>query len=187
MLWKNLAPAVVTNCTPSGFCSRRWTLCTCLQTHRVIGSDPTTPPPPKRKTTTPRTGVRQGPEDEGVLQALPGQVPPQARGQDRLPGPQEVDLPGQEQVQLPQVQAGGALHQQVRAGAGHLRHHPGRRVHVPGLLQGAPPVRLQGRTQELRRGVLHGSPGGPPPAPPAGETTDTPRRERERGSCGYDL
>lgn len=134
-------------------------------------------PPPQKKIR--RTDVRQGTEDEGVLQALPGQVPSQARGQDRLPGAQEVDLPGQEQVQLPQVQARGALHQQVRAGADHLRHHPGRRVHVPGLLQGAPPVRLQGRTQELRRGVLHGSAGGPPPAPPAGERRSERERERD--------
>lgn len=116
-----------------------------------------------------REGVRQSPEDKGVLQAVPGQVPPQARGKDRLPGAQEVDLPGQEQVQLPQVQARRALHQQVRAGTDHLRHHPGRHLHVPGLVHGAPQVRLQGRTQELRRGVLHRSPRGPSPAPPAGE------------------
>lgn len=78
-------------------------------------------------------------------------------------------MPGQEQVQLPQVQARGALHEPVRTGADHLRHHPGRCVHVPGLLEGTPPVRLQGRTQELRRGVLHRSPRGSPPASSAGK------------------
>lgn len=41
-------------------------------------------------------GFRQGAKDEGVLQAVPGQVPSQARGQDRLPGTQEAYLPGEE-------------------------------------------------------------------------------------------
>ena len=84
-------------CVPNELLTATSTHVSHLQSERVAsgpGHTDNDPPVPKN-CRPPRTGVRQGPEDEGVLQALPGEVPPQARGQDRLPGAQKVDMPGE--------------------------------------------------------------------------------------------
>ena len=52
------------------------------------------------------TAVRQGSQEQGLLQAVPGQVPQAPRGQDRLLCPQASRRSGQEQVQHAQVPHG---------------------------------------------------------------------------------
>merc|ERR1712018_726933 len=57
---------------------------------------------------------RQACEEQGLLQAVPSQVPQEARGQDRLLRPQAPGGSGQEQIQHPEVPHGRPLLQQGR-------------------------------------------------------------------------
>ena len=99
--------------------------------------------------------IRKSTKEQGVLQALPGQVPPPPPREDRLLRPQTLDRAAQGQVQHPKVPPCRALHQQV--------------LHLPGRLQSnrlwpciskcvllrAWPLRPKVWLEELRRRILH--------------------------------
>ena len=110
-------------------------------------------------------GVRQGPEIQGVLLALPGQVSPSSRGQDRLPPAQASSLPGQEQVPEPQVPPRRPLYQQASHLSDHLLPNRRRSRPLPGHLQRASPLWSRGRPQKLWRRLLHRTPRRPSPPP----------------------
>jgi hypothetical protein len=70
--------------------------------------------PPRRGRRLCRDGADPHPQEQGVPQALPDQVAPPPRGQDRLRPPQPPRRPGQAQVQLAKVPPRRPLHQPVR-------------------------------------------------------------------------
>ena len=110
-----------------------------------------------RKKPRPRQkyAIRKSTKEQGVLQALPGQVPPPPPREDRLLRPQTLDRAAQGQVQHPKVPPCRALHQQV--------------LHLPGRLQSnrlwpciskcvllrAWPLRPKVWLEELSRRILH--------------------------------